>query len=459
MCYHALSLAEHGMDVELVGYVDSKPHEKIAGNARIRTFPVRPPPDALASKKVPRPLSLLAKFIWSFFALVYTLLFHTAGSSTLLMMQNPPGIPAMLACYVMARLKGAQVVTDWHNYTFSMFATCGTEDQRKNTTGSVRGFKKWLIAFAHGWEGFWGRRADLSVCVSAAMREDLKRRWGVNAVVLYDKAPEHYRSLAETFTMDDRNELYAEYFPYADFEELKRSDVDEVTYHTLPDRPSRCLFTVVSPPRGFQLADDRPFLLVSSTSWTEDEDFGILLEALEEYEDAATKSDSSVDAERLPNLFVVITGKGPLKEFYMARARCLNARSRWVHVATAWLAAEDYPRLLAAADLGVCLHTSTSGVDLPMKVVDMFGCGLPVVAKRFPAIDELVKDAGGTASEQDTCNVRLFDTPAQLCRALLDFAKEFPHNQALRRIRANLTGGQTRAEQWDTTLWPLLRAT
>lgn len=69
---------------------------------------------------------------------------------------------------------------------------------------------------------------------------------------------------------------------------------------------------------------------------------------------------------RLPKLLVLITGKGPQKEFYLGNLRTLSLR----HVAfrTLWLASEDYPILLASADLGISLHYSSSGLDLPMKV-------------------------------------------------------------------------------------------
>ena len=108
------------------------------------------------------------------------------------------------------------------------------------------------------------------------------------------------------------------------------------------------------------LKSDTPVIIVSSTSWTVDEDFSILLDALVLYDKCKGKQNS------LPTIHCIITGKGPMKEHYMSQAEKL--RLKHVSIFSAWFAAIDYPRLLASATLGVSLHSSSSGLDLPMKV-------------------------------------------------------------------------------------------
>lgn len=70
----------------------------------------------------------------------------------------------------------------------------------------------------------------------------------------------------------------------------------------------------------YVLREDRPALLVSSTSWTVDEDFGVLLDALHKYDRAKTKEAN------LPALVCVITGKGPEKASYMRRIEEMRMR-------------------------------------------------------------------------------------------------------------------------------------
>lgn len=119
---------------------------------------------------------------------------------------------------------------------------------------------------------------------------------------------------------------------------------------------------------------DRPAIIVSSTSYTADDDFGLLLDALLMYDRGAVPTN--------PRFLVIITGLGPLREFYAKEIAALNLTH--VKILQLWLSADDYPKILGSADLGVSLHTSSSGLDLPMKVVDMFGTCLPVCAVDFP---------------------------------------------------------------------------
>ena len=163
-----------------------------------------------------------------------------------------------------------------------------------------------------------------------------------------------------------------------------------ITAHALHDRPAALFQPVPSSERkamlerlpptaahATELASGKWKLLVSSTSWTADEDFSLLLSALVGY-----CARAAADPSRpLPYILAVITGKGPLKAQYVSQIAALSQAGHLSHasVVTAWLSAEEYAGLLGVADLGVSLHMSSSGVDLPMKVVDMFGAGLPVV--------------------------------------------------------------------------------
>ena len=150
------------------------------------------------------------------------------------------------------------------------------------------------------------------------------------------------------------------------------------------------IFTVKNYENGqIEYKENRPLLLLTSTSYTPDEDLDRLVDAMKFYAAECSKN------EKLPKIHLIVTGAGPLKKQFIGKFQDFNKNQGYgkVMIQTKWLEIDDYPKMVAAADLGVCMHMSSSNLDLPMKVVDMFSSNLPCFAFDYPTISELVKSS------------------------------------------------------------------
>ena len=335
MQYHALALAADGAAVDLVGYAGRPPDRAVAESASISTHLLPPPlrQRAPAALFLPAAAADVALQSASLFRLLAGL-----PRPDFILVQNPPSLPTLPVARLAAAFRRSRLVVDWHNFGADMLAL-------------RLGAGHPAVRAAEAVERAVGRRAHAHLCVSAAMRAELARRFGVDgARVLHDRP-------AKRAPRPERGPLFARL--------------------GLPDATA---------------------VAVTSSSWTDDEDFGLLL-------DAARQLDARGD---LPELLLVMTGDGPRRTAWEARFAAAGLKR--VHPRTLWVAAEDYPLLLGAADVGISLHRSASGVDLPMKIADMFGAGLPVLALDYgPVLREMVAPG---------INGRLFGDAATLAGAL-----------------------------------------
>ena len=426
MQYHCISLARHNYEVTVIagGSASDKACEKLENNRNIRQQLMS---DNINFKKfLPSILAYLLKPIWQTFLLALQLCI--APVPHVILVQNPPSIPTLPVLYVYKILVRSKLIIDWHNYGFSILAL-------------GLGPKHPLVGLMRFLELFFGRLADAGFCVSEAMQKDLGENHGIAypLYVLYDKPPLHFKPLSlrrkHDFFLKIQDQIPA----------FKSATKDWYGRDRAPEEHRETRFTVTDrlAPYNVLPRADRPAIVLSSTSWTEDENFDLLLNALQHYDRSVTNQhnlayDQANQAEdRLPNLVCVITGKGPLKGYYEDRIGKLKLEH--VEFVLPWLSAEDYAKMVASCDLGISLHTSSSGVDLPMKVVDLFGCGVPTLAHRYKAISELVVEDFYRLTFEDSQDLHL-----QLTQLLKHFYANYsPHYSGeltpIDRYRKNIT--------------------
>ncbi|KAI9733839.1 MAG: mannosyltransferase [Claussenomyces sp. TS43310] len=392
MQYHAMSIAKHGGRVEVIGYQESALHPGLVNNPSVSVVPLTPPPPILRklqSRRVPFIIVGPLKVLWQIYTLFQILGYRTKPARWMLV-QNPPSIPTLLIAMIVCFLRNTHLLIDWHNYGWSILA-------------GTRGPSHPFVRISKIYECILGRWAPTaSFAVTHAMSRQLRN------------PPYSIRS--PVVTLHDR--------PAEIFQPISSQSARRDFLARLPETSNH----------AEDVMNGKTRLIVSSTSWTPDEDFGLFLKALVSYAKAPSKDKS---------ILAIITGKGPLKDQYVKRIRYLELCNdlKGIKILTAWLSTEDYATLLACADLGVSLHMSSSGVDLPMKVVDMFGAGLPVLGYgKYESWPELVREGENgmgfeTAEELSDILLRLFGKDG----ARLDVLREGAVKEGTRRWD----------EQWD----------
>ncbi|KAI9782426.1 MAG: mannosyltransferase [Peltula sp. TS41687] len=378
---------------------ESDPHPDLLSQASISIVPISQSPAVLKTENkylflVLGPL----KVLWQVWQLWLVLAYQTEPAEWLLM-QNPPSIPTLAVALLVCFLRNTKLIIDWHNYGWSIL-------------GLRLGQAHPLVRIARRYEHFFGRLATANLTVTDVMARSLKGTYGVRSPILplHDRPASHFQPLSQA--------QRAEFL------------------HRLPETTHKAA----------AILSGMTCLLVSSTSWTADEDFSLLLDALVSYSTESRRAPAS-----LPAILAIITGKGPQQAYYRALISRLNVQNKLTNVTivTAWLSTSDYAALLGAADLGVSLHVSSSGLDLPMKVVDMFGAGLPVVGwGRFEAWGELVREG---------VNGRGFGSARELS-ALLVALLAGEERRELRRLKQGARReGETRwDDEWNPRVGRLL---
>jgi beta-1,4-mannosyltransferase len=337
MQYHAVSLAAAGGEVDLIGLEGADVVPAIASDSRVRVHRLSDRSFAGRSSGGVRRFvySSAARAFGQGIRLLATLM--RIPKPDVILVQNPPAVPTLAIGWLASRLRGARFVIDWHNLSHTIAAVKLGERHRA------------VKALARS-ERRWARRAHAHLAVSKSMAEWLAREYGVKAAVVYDRAPD----------------AFARTSPAA----------------------AAALWDKVA--KDTPLAGHRPPIVVCPTSWTPEEDFDLLLEALERAERQLTRSAEAQGAKAdVPVLAVFLTGRGPLRETFEARAARRHFKA--ISVRTMWLEPADYPTLVGMADLGVCLHQSSSGLDLPMKLADLRGAGVPAAAYDYsPVLGEVM---------------------------------------------------------------------
>jgi len=397
MQYHAHALVSNGVDVDLVGLEGTPLSKRITDDPRITVHRIKGTRLRIRRSLYGSSYAVAGLFDAARLGLRLWRTLRDLPRPDLVLVQNPPAFPTFAVTWWSLRRRGVRFFVDWHNLGYTLLRL-----RLGHWHPAIR-LARWL-------ERRDARRVDANLCVSRGLAAFLESRFGVtNAHVLYDR-------------------------PASAFVPIERGD---------RERHRQALFGRLGVHGG------TVGFVVCPTSWTEDEDFDVIIDAVVRLEHRIRGWEAASRDRRFPDLVVLVTGDGERRAEFERRFAGLPARR--IHLRARWLEPDDYPRVVGSADLGLCLHRSSSGLDIPMKIADLFGAGVPVLALDYGAcLAERVRHGD---------NGLLFSTAEQLADIVFDLFENYPADQKrLERLRAGArkSSRPTWEEGWTREARPVL---
>ena len=398
MSYHAKSFKDLGYHVNLCGYLESSLPQFLYDPDNIEIYDI---PVIKRKRYLPYLIFAFLKVINQIFYLT-NLLKNIIGDNTrFVLIQNPPSLPILLIIGLIKKIwaPNVQIIIDWHNLNWSIL---NLKYQNENHP---------IIKLMKFYEKYCSLKfADFNITVTKALKNYLIEEFGLNSdkiMTVYDRPSHIFQPLSS------QNELKK---ILTNNESLFSKDVN---YNQLNDR-----------------------ILITSTSFTPDEDFIILVKCLKLMNEKLSGTNNRI--------IMIVTGKGPLQETFL---KSINSY-KWTNIVikNVWLPISEYPNILKIADLGISLHVSSSGLDLPMKIVDLFGSGVPVVSMNYPVIKELVNDdENGVILKDNKDEISMSDDILGLL-----FNKEEKDKYVNIKNGALLESQRRWDDEWNTKLFSML---
>ena len=251
---HAYELAEAGYDLVYFigqkgsgGSSDTKTYQKVESHPKIKIVGI---PFAWMKyvQKLPNFLYFFLRILIHFLILSW-LMFAWIKTPEVVIVQNPPSIPVLAFLWLFKMIKRkCMIIVDIHNYGYTLMF--------KTKSQKMLNFCKWF-------EQYYTRKAaDHALTVSEKMKGDVMANWGVKSVmsclieatVCYDKANSE---VFHEFDLEKKHHFFASQEEFC-------GKNDHVTLFTKAIEQGTDTFK-------YEFLENRPILLLTSTTYTEDE--------------------------------------------------------------------------------------------------------------------------------------------------------------------------------------------